>query len=93
MWRFLTLFSEWLLKGSVQSALKGAGLGIGTAAVSLTIVNTYINKVIAQSSSFSTDMLALAALSGAHISLSMIFGAIVWKLTSGSAKLSLIRKS
>ena len=87
MWRFLTLFSEWLLKGSVQSALKGAGLELGTAAVSLTIVNTYINKVIAQSSSFSTDMLASLHCQ-VLIFISMIFGAIVWKLTSGSAKLS-----
>lgn len=92
MWRFLALFSEWLLKGSVRSALTGAGLGLGSAVITLTAVQAYINQVVATSSSFSADMLALCALSGAHIALSGIFGAIVYKLTVSGAKLSLIRK-
>lgn len=93
MWKFLTLFSEWLLKGSVRSALTGAGLGLGSAAITLTAVQMYINKVVSTSSGFSADMLALCALSGAHIALSGIIGSIVYKLTVSGAKLSLIRKS
>ena len=47
---------------------------------------------LSTSSGFSADMLALCALSGAHIALSGIIGAIVYKLTVSGAKLSLIRK-
>ena len=86
------MFSEWLLKGSVRSALTGAGLGLGSALITLTAVQTYINNLVSTSSSFSADMLALCALSGAHIALSSIIGAIVYKLTVSSAKLSLVRK-
>lgn len=92
MWKFLTIFSEWLMKGSVRSALTGAGLGIGSAAITLTAVQTYIGYLISTSNSISSDVLGLLALSGAHISLSGIIGAVVYKLTASSAKLTLMRK-
>lgn len=92
MLRLLTIFGEWLLNGSLKKILLGAGLGLGSAAVSLTAIQTYINRVVSVSSGFSSDMLALCALSGADIALSSILGAIVYKLTVGAAKLSLVRR-
>lgn len=91
MWRFLTLFSEWLLKGSVQTVLKGAGLGLGSTIATLAVVQAYIDKVVSESQGFKADMLALCALSGADIALSAILGAIVYKLTVSGAKLSLMK--
>lgn len=93
MWKMLTQISEWLMKGSVRSALTGAGLGLGSAVVSITIIQTYIERLVSQGNSMSADALALLALSGVHIALSGILGAIVYRLTTSSAKLSLMRKS
>lgn len=93
MWKFLTLFSEWLMKGSVRSMLAGAGLGLGSAVVSLTMIQSYINDLVAKGNSMSSASLGLLALSGAHIALSSILGAIVYRLTASSAKLTLMRKS
>lgn len=93
MWAFLTRFSEWLLKGSVKSALTGAGLGLGSAAISLTVIQNYIANVVALGNSMSADVLGLLALSGAHISLSGIIGTIVYRITVSSGKLTLMRKS
>ncbi|MEB3755191.1 DUF2523 family protein [Acinetobacter sp. MD2(2019)] len=92
MWKFLTLFSENLLKGSVRSMLAGAGLGLGSSAVSLTLIQSYISDLVAKGNSMASDALGLLALSGAHIALSSILGAIVYKLTVSSVKLTLMRK-
>lgn len=92
MWKMLAQFSEWLMKGSVRSALTGAGLGLGSAVVSLTVIHTYIDRLVSQGNSMSADALALLALSGVHVALSAILGAIVYRLTTSSAKLSLMRK-
>lgn len=93
MWRFLAVFCEWIMKGSVRSILIGAGLGLGSAVGSLTIIQSYVTKLIQTSSSISADVLALLALSGVHIALSGIIGAVIYKITISSAKLSLMRKS
>lgn len=92
MWKFFTLLSEYLLKGSVRSALAGAGLGLGSSVITLSIVQDYINNLVALSNSMASDALALLALSGVHIALSSIIGAIVYRITANSVKLSLIKK-
>ena len=48
MMKLLVAFGEWLLKGSVRSALLGAGLGLGTAAGLLTALQIYIDRLIGQ---------------------------------------------
>lgn len=93
MMKLLVLFTDFFLKGSVRSALLGAGLGLGTAAASLAAVQIYINRLISQFGNLSADVTGLLALSGVHIALSSIIGAIVFRLTMNSAKVSLIKKS
>ena len=92
MMKLLVAFGEWLLKGSVRSALLGAGLGLGTAAGVLTALQVYIDRLITQFGTLSNDVLGLLALSGVHIALSSIIGAVVFRLTMNSAKVSLIKK-
>lgn len=92
MWKMLSQIGEWLTKGSVKSALTGAGLGLASSAVVLTAVQSYIDKLLVAGNSMSADALGLLALSGAHIALSMIIGAIVYRLTITSTKLTLMRK-
>ena len=92
MMKLLVAFGEWLLKGSVRSALLGAGLGLGTAAGVLTALQVYIDRLITQFGTLSNDVLGLLALSGVHIALSSSIGAVVFRLTMNSAKVSLMKK-
>lgn len=93
MMKLLVAFGEWLLKGSVRSALLGAGLGLGTAAGLLTALNIYIDRLTSQFGTLSNDVLGLLALSGVHIALSAIIGAVVFRLTMNSAKVSLMKRA
>lgn len=92
MMKLLVAFGEWLLKGSVRGALLGAGLGLGTAAGLLTALNIYIDRLIGQFGTLSNDVLGLLALSGVHIALSAIIGAVIFRLTMNSAKVSLMKR-
>lgn len=92
MWKMLTAFGDWLLQGSVRSALTGAGLGLGTSLVSITLVQQYIDKVVSSGNSVESDVLGLLALSGVDVALSSIIGAVIYKMTVSSTKLSLMRK-
>lgn len=93
MWAIFTRISEWLIQGSVRSALTGAGLGLGSAALSLTLIQNYINQLLQVGNSISADVLGLLALSGVHIALSGIIGSVVYRITASSAKLTLMRNS
>lgn len=92
MMKLLVAFGEWLLKGSVRSALLGAGLGLGTGAGVLVALQIYIDRLVTQFGTLSNDVLGLLALSGVHISLAGVIGAVVFRLTMNSAKVSLIKR-
>lgn len=92
MMRLLVIFGEWLLKGSVRGALLGAGLGLGTAAGTLTALQIFIDRMLITFGSLSSEVVGLLALSGVHIALSAIIGAVVFRLTMNSAKVALIKK-
>lgn len=92
MWAYLARFTEWLMKGSVKTALAGAGLGLASAGMSLTLVQQYLEKVQQYGNSMAADALALLSLSGADVALSMIIGAIMAKFAMNGAKVALVRK-
>ncbi|MBF7691731.1 DUF2523 domain-containing protein [Acinetobacter pollinis] len=92
MIRLLFIFGDWLLKGFVRSVLMGAGLGLATGAGLLVAINTYIDHLVSQFGTLSSDVLGLLAMSGVHIALSSIIGAVVFRLTLNSAKVTLIKK-
>lgn len=92
MYAILARIGEWLLKGSVRTALTGAGLGLGTSAVMLTAANSYIATIQTQANSLGTNMVGLAGLAGAHIGISMILGAVIYRMSVTSTFAKLLKK-
>lgn len=90
MWALLARFVEWAIKGSVKTAMLGAGLGLASATLSMTYIRSYLNQVQSYGNSMQADSLALLALSGGDIALSMIIGAIITRITISATKLSLV---
>ncbi|KOC58944.1 Putative assembly protein ORF301 [Habropoda laboriosa] len=66
---------------SVQTALKGAGLGIGTSTALLTAMNSYISSIVNTANSMGGNVVGLCGLAGAHIAISSIIGACVYRMT------------
>ncbi|MEN8392533.1 DUF2523 family protein [Acinetobacter indicus] len=91
MWSILARFMEWSVKGSVKTALTGAGLGLASATISLTYMQQYLNELMAVGNSLMGDSLALLALSGGDLAFSMIIGALVTRTTISASKISLVR--
>lgn len=79
-----------LLSGSLKTILTGAGLGLASAAISLSVINYYIDHTVAAAGGLGT-FASLLGIAGFDIALSIIFSAIVLKLTLNSAALT-IRK-
>lgn len=92
MYAILARIGDWLLKGSVRTALTGAGLGVGTSAVMLATANNYVASIQAQAGSLSANMVGLAGLAGVHIGMSMIIGAVIYRMTVTSTFAKLLKK-
>lgn len=88
----LQKIGDFLLKGSVQTALKGAGLGIGTSTALLTAMNSYISSIVNTANSMGGNVVGLCGLAGAHIAISSIIGACVYRMTVTSAISKIIKK-
>lgn len=95
MLRILLLLGEWLLKTGVKTALAAAGLGLATTAGTLFAINIYIERLLNQANSITTETIQLLATSGFHIAFSMVIGAVVWRITlnSASSAVKLVAKS
>lgn len=78
-----------LQKGWLKDVLTGAGLTLGSAAVSLAAFNTAVAKLRSSVSQVPSDLLALMHLMGIDIAMSIIIGAIVTRYTMQSGKLIL----
>ena len=65
---------------------RGAGLGIATGAIVLTVVNFYIGKV-QQQAGLLGDMAGIAHLGGLDVALSIIIGAVVVRATLQATKI------
>lgn len=88
MGKFLQLIFGGLISGGLRKLLMGAGIGLATAALSLTIINYYMDK-ITQSSNGIGVVASILGIAGFDVALSIIFSAIVLKITINSTKLFL----
>lgn len=79
-----------LLSGSLKTILTGAGLGLASAAIAMAVINYYIDQTVSAAGGLGT-FASLLGIAGFDIALSIIFSAIVLKLTLNSASLA-IRK-
>lgn len=92
MFRILYALLERLLSGLARRVLVGAGLGIATGAITLTVINYYIGKIQAQASALG-DMASILSLGGLDTAISIIIGACVVRATLVSTKISIIKAS
>ena len=79
-------------KGWLKNILSGAGLTLGTAGVSMILINQVINNFKTNVNSIPADVLSLAHIAGFDYAISIVLGAIVAKATQGAANLSLRKK-
>lgn len=89
---------DYAITGSIKKMLLGAGLGVASTAISLSIINYYISKVIDSVqavSSFAglgTALVSLLGLAGVDVAISIIIGAYVVKYTVKQAQVFLVKK-
>lgn len=76
-------------KGWLKDVLTGAGLTLGTSAITLTALNTAISTFKNQLGQVSADILGLAHIAGFDYAMSIILGAIVARQIQSAGKLSL----
>lgn len=92
MGKLLTLILGNFAGSAIKKLLIGAGLGLATGAIVLSIINHYISK-IQQQAGFLGDMAGIAHLGGLDTAISIIIGAVVVRATLGATKLSLVKAS
>lgn len=92
MWSRLAALFTSLQGGLLKNILLGAGLMLTTSAVFMTAFATAVNSFRNSLSGVSADVLALAHLAGFDLSISIILGAIVTRLTLNSSTLMLRKR-
>lgn len=79
-------------KGWLKNVLGGAGLALGSAGLSMILINQFIDKFRTGVNSIPHDVLSLAHIAGFDYAISIILGAIVAVAVQGAGKLSLRKK-
>lgn len=90
MWAALTKVLQGITGGAAGGLLAGAGLGLASGLIVLTVINYYINKIV-QSAGALGDMAALLHIGGMDTAISIVIGAVVVRATLSATKLSLTR--
>jgi hypothetical protein len=88
MAKFLYSIFSVLLNGFFRKIMIASGIGLFTGAVSKQILETLMNLVISNFS-YSSDVLSLASIAGLDSFLSIIFGAILSRVTIDNLSLRL----
>lgn len=81
-----------LQKGWLKDVLTGAGLTLGSAAVSLSAFNVGVSALKANMGGVSSTILGLAHLMGIDVAMSLVLGAVVSRHTLQAGKLTLMKK-
>lgn len=88
---FSTLLAS-VQKGFLKNVLEGAGITLGTAGISLAVINTMISYFKNSYSSLPGVLLQMAGVTGLHIYFSLVLGAIVTKHFQQASPLHLLKK-
>ncbi len=81
-----------LQRGWLKDVLVGAGLTLGTSAVSMSALNIAVNRLKTDLNSVSNVILSLMHLMGLDVAMSLVLGAIVARHTIQASKLTLMKK-
>lgn len=76
-------------KGWLKDVLTGAGLTLGTSAITLTALNTAISSFKSNLTGLPVELLGLAHVAGFDYAFSIVLGAIVARNIQSAGKLSL----
>lgn len=89
MWATVSKLATSLEKGSLKNILTGAGVMLASSASVMTAFSAVVSQLQSSVGSVSSNVLALAHLSGIDAGMSIILGAVVTRLTISSQKLFL----
>lgn len=81
-----------LQRGWLKDVLLGAGLTLGTSAISMSALNIAVNRLKTDLNSVSNVILSLMHLMGLDVAMSLVLGAIVARHTIQASKLTLMKK-
>ncbi|MBJ9909526.1 DUF2523 family protein [Acinetobacter bereziniae] len=79
-------------KGFLKNVLTGAGVTLGTAGISLAILNTMLTQFKNSVGSLPVVLLQMAGVTGLHIYFSLVLGAIVAVHYKKASPLHLLKK-
>lgn len=89
MLKILALIGSWLLKNSVQTALKGAGLSVVSYLVIIVSIRAAFDSLIDSAYSVGADVLSLMGIYGIDHVLSAFISVAVFLLTLNQGKLTI----
>ena len=90
MWKLLSAAIVGTFGGLGKRVLLGMGLGLASGAIVLTVINYYVNKIVASAGALG-DMAAILHLAGMDVAISIVIGAVIVRASIGATKLSLSR--
>lgn len=93
MGKIIFTIGTYLLGSALKRILVGAGLGLVSSQVILSITNTYIGKAITNLNFSAGPALQFLGLSGADVALSVLIGALIARATLEASKIGLKKLS
>lgn len=88
MWGLLQKAIQGTFGGFGKRVLVGMGLGLASGAIVFTVINYYVNKIVASAGALG-DMAAILHLAGMDAAISIVIGAVIIRASIGATKLSL----
>ena len=89
MGKLLFTVGTFLLGSAFKRLLIGAGLGLVSSQVILTLINTYITKAIDNMSFSASTAIQFLGLSGADVAISVLIGALIARATFEASQIGL----
>ena len=93
MGKILFTIGTYLLGSALKRILIGAGLGLVSSQVILSIIDTYIGKAMSNMNFSAGTALQFLGLSGADVALSVLIGALIERATLEASKIGLKKLS